>query len=96
MKIDKKFIADAHKTLHEMMEKDLLPPNDHWMWLEPNKVKLTRFNDNCFDFVTATETYQIITSHQTFTNGHTMGFLDHDKKDYMANPRRHHEHKTEF
>ena len=45
MKIDKKFIKDAHTFLRAMIKIDNLPPIGHWIWLEPNKVRLYRFDD---------------------------------------------------
>ena len=61
MVIDQKFIEDARKTWSQMEEKDLLPPIGHWMWLEPDKVKLYHWKRGV-EFMTATETLQFFCS----------------------------------
>ena len=58
MKIDKKFIADAHKTLEQILKLGTLPPAGSWIWLEPNKVRLYVFKD-FVEFMTSKETLQI-------------------------------------
>jgi len=58
MTIDKKFIKDAYKALKQFIEHDCLPPAGHWIWLEPNRVRLYRFDD-CVEFVTSRETLRI-------------------------------------
>jgi len=58
MTIDKKFIKDAHTFLRAIIKMDSLPPIGHWMWLEPNKVRLYRFDD-CVEFMTNKETLRI-------------------------------------
>ena len=58
MNIDAKFELDAHKVLESLIEQDLLPPVNHWIWLEPDQVRLYRFED-CVEFQTAHQTLQI-------------------------------------
>ena len=58
MIIDKKFIKDAHTFLRAIINTGLLPPAGHWIWLEPNRVRLYRFDD-CVEFVTSRETLRI-------------------------------------
>tara|TARA_R110000824_G_C14737913_1_gene627101 strand:+ start:62 stop:262 length:201 start_codon:yes stop_codon:yes gene_type:complete len=58
MKIDNKFIADAYKTLDQIIAQGLLPPIGKWIWLEQDKVRLYVFKDYV-EFMTSKETLQV-------------------------------------